>query len=82
MKVLFWQELWKLVMGADLLGELSDLKAVFLLGRGELFQALVPIITPFLLIPAGPRAGKFHTIFCACVILVYIYSSFLLEFCL
>ncbi|KAK8400149.1 hypothetical protein O3P69_003091 [Scylla paramamosain] len=50
------EELWKLVMEADLLGELSDLKAVFLLGRGELFQALVPIITPFLLTPADPCA--------------------------
>ncbi|KAG0720071.1 Gamma-tubulin complex component 4 [Chionoecetes opilio] len=51
------EELWKLVMEADLLGELLNLKAVFLLGRGELFQALIPMLTPFLLTPAGPQAN-------------------------
>nr|XP_045612841.1 gamma-tubulin complex component 4-like [Procambarus clarkii] len=43
------QELWILVMEAGLVAELGDLKAVFLLGRGELYQTLIPSITPFLL---------------------------------
>lgn len=51
------EELWKLVMEAGLLGELTDLKAVFLLGRGELYQALVPIITPFLQSPSDSHAN-------------------------
>ncbi|KAK8732927.1 hypothetical protein OTU49_006660, partial [Cherax quadricarinatus] len=42
------EELWKIVMDAGLVTELGNLKAVFLLGRGELYQTLIPSITPFL----------------------------------
>lgn len=41
------QQLWTLVLEAGLVAELADLKAVFLLGRGELYQTLIPAITPF-----------------------------------
>ncbi|KAG7164619.1 Gamma-tubulin complex component 4-like [Homarus americanus] len=50
------QELWKLVMGAGLVAEVGDLKAVFLLGRGELYQTLIPSVTPYLL-NSAPNAN-------------------------
>lgn len=51
------EELWKLVMEAGLIAELGDLKAVFLLGRGELYQTLIPSITPFLRKSSSPVAN-------------------------
>lgn len=42
------QELCTLVMDAGLVTELGDLKYVYLLGRGELYQTLIPAITPFM----------------------------------
>lgn len=57
--ILVSQELWKLVMEAGLVTELGDLKAVFLLGRGELYQTLIPLVTPFLMNSCSPSASEF-----------------------
>ena len=40
------EHLWSLVMEAGLLDELTNLKAIFLLGRGELYQAFIHTATP------------------------------------
>ncbi|XP_066975880.1 gamma-tubulin complex component 4-like isoform X1 [Macrobrachium rosenbergii] len=42
------QEVCKLVMDANLVTVLHDLKAVYFLGRGELYQALIPSLTHFM----------------------------------
>lgn len=45
------QHLLSLVLEAGFVSELSDLRAVFLLERGELYQAFLPLATPLLSVP-------------------------------
>ncbi|CAL4075841.1 unnamed protein product, partial [Meganyctiphanes norvegica] len=45
------QHLLSLVLEAGFVSELSDLRAVFLLERGELYQAFLPMATPLLTMP-------------------------------
>ncbi|XP_068201107.1 gamma-tubulin complex component 4-like isoform X2 [Palaemon carinicauda] len=55
------QEVCKLVMDASLVTVLHDLKAVYLLGRGELYQALIPALTHFM--KAAGSTNDFNALF-------------------
>ncbi|KAK7066317.1 hypothetical protein SK128_010453 [Halocaridina rubra] len=57
------KELCALVLGADLLPELDDLKSFYLLGRGELYQTLIPAITPFMKNTPASKNSNFNALF-------------------
>ncbi|KAK4296512.1 hypothetical protein Pmani_031002 [Petrolisthes manimaculis] len=76
------QALWEVVMGAGLIGVLGELKGVYLLGRGELFQALLPTLGPYLTHHASPTTSNLNGLLQAAGRQVLVEDTFLEKFTL